>query len=134
MCKVTDFGLSRALGLGSEYYRAQNRGKWPIKWYAPESLLESLFTHQSDVWSFGVTMWELVAYGEKPYKGKKGGEVIINKDRERQKEKKEEEDEEDEEEEKEEEEEEEEEREGAERGQKRGRERERERERERGRD
>jgi serine/threonine protein kinase len=67
--------LSRALGLGSDYYRAQNHGKWPIKWYAPECLLASKFTHRSDVWSFGVTLWELLSYGEKPYPGMNGRQV-----------------------------------------------------------
>eukprot|EP01147_Barroeca_monosierra_P004478 gene4478-6723_t len=48
-----------------------------VQWYAPESLYFSKFDSQSDVWSFGVTMWEIFSFGEKPYKGLKGREVIM---------------------------------------------------------
>eukprot|EP00054_Salpingoeca_dolichothecata_P027791 m.205453 g.205453 ORF g.205453 m.205453 type:complete len:1103 (+) comp26047_c3_seq4:941-4249(+) len=75
-CKISDFGLSRSLGCGSEYYRCQRKGKWPIKWYAPECLYETKFTSKSDVWSFGVTLWEIMSYGTKPYKGMKGQQVL----------------------------------------------------------
>ena len=68
--------MSRALSLGSEYYRSQNQGKWPIKWYALECLYEGKFTHETDVWSFGVTAWEVVTYGQKPFADLKGREVL----------------------------------------------------------
>eukprot|EP00042_Codosiga_hollandica_P045348 m.459169 g.459169 ORF g.459169 m.459169 type:complete len:1067 (-) comp57002_c0_seq5:1565-4765(-) len=76
LCKVSDFGLSRALGAGSEYYRCEHKGKWPIKWYAPECLYENKFTHQSDVWSFGVVCWEVMAFGDKPWADLKGRDVL----------------------------------------------------------
>lgn len=50
-------------------------GKWPIKWYAPESYNYGNFSHKSDVWSFGVTIWEMYSFGEVPYGERKGAEV-----------------------------------------------------------
>ena len=51
----------------------QNR---PIKWYAPECLYSSTFTTYSDVWSLGVTMWEVAQSGKTPYPGMKGRQVL----------------------------------------------------------
>lgn len=48
--------------------QARTAGKWPLKWYAPESINFHKFSSKSDVWSFGVTMWEAFSYGGKPYK------------------------------------------------------------------
>eukprot|EP00055_Hartaetosiga_balthica_P015803 m.96186 g.96186 ORF g.96186 m.96186 type:complete len:1131 (+) comp8963_c0_seq7:40-3432(+) len=76
LCKLTDFGMSRALNKSSNYYRAKNKGRWPIKWYAPECLYKSKFTSKSDVWSFGITAWEIFSFGVKPYKKMKGQEVM----------------------------------------------------------
>ncbi|PFX18599.1 Epidermal growth factor receptor [Stylophora pistillata] len=64
LVKISDFGLSRL----EEYYKLQESHKVPIKWYALESLIEKRFTTKSDVWSFGVTMWEIFSFGDKPYK------------------------------------------------------------------
>uniref|UniRef100_A0A3B5B0Y0 Tyrosine-protein kinase n=1 Tax=Stegastes partitus TaxID=144197 RepID=A0A3B5B0Y0_9TELE len=74
--KISDFGLSKALGADDSYYKARTAGKWPIKWYAPECINFHKFSSKSDVWSFGVTMWEAFSYGGKPYKKMKGPEVI----------------------------------------------------------
>ncbi|XP_073489030.1 tyrosine-protein kinase SYK isoform X3 [Aquarana catesbeiana] len=73
--KISDFGLSKAIQSDENYYKAKSCGKWPIKWYAPECIYFLKFSSKSDVWSFGVLMWEAYSYGQKPYKGMKGGEV-----------------------------------------------------------
>ncbi|KAG8003161.1 Tyrosine-protein kinase ZAP-70 [Nibea albiflora] len=74
--KISDFGLSKALGADDNYYRARTAGKWPLKWYAPECINFHKFSSKSDVWSFGITMWEAFSYGGKPYKKMKGPEVM----------------------------------------------------------
>ncbi|KAL6108217.1 zap70 [Pungitius sinensis] len=74
--KISDFGLSKALGADDNYYKARTAGKWPLKWYAPECINFHKFSSKSDVWSFGVTMWEAFTYGGKPYKKMKGPEVM----------------------------------------------------------
>ncbi|XP_041666915.1 tyrosine-protein kinase SYK isoform X2 [Cheilinus undulatus] len=74
--KISDFGLSKAIAEDKNYYMAQAHGKWPVKWYAPESILYYKFSSKSDVWSFGVLMWEAYSYGQKPYRGMKGNDVL----------------------------------------------------------
>ncbi|XP_060937744.1 focal adhesion kinase 1-like isoform X2 [Limanda limanda] len=72
--KLGDFGLSRYME-DSSYYKA-SKGKLPIKWMAPESINFRRFTTASDVWMFGVCMWEVLMYGVKPFQGVKNNDVI----------------------------------------------------------
>ncbi|XP_038580394.1 protein tyrosine kinase 2aa isoform X2 [Micropterus salmoides] len=69
-----DFGLSRYME-DSSYYKA-SKGKLPIKWMAPESINFRRFTSASDVWMFGVCMWEILMFGIKPFQGVKNNDVI----------------------------------------------------------
>ncbi|CAF1242738.1 unnamed protein product [Adineta steineri] len=73
--KLADFGLSRQLTLDNSYYKA-SKGKLPIKWMAPESINFRRFTHLSDVWMFGVCMWEILTMGKKPFQGIANNDVI----------------------------------------------------------
>ena len=65
--KVSDFGMSRTLGEGKDYYKARSASKWPLKWYAPECIYYYKFSSKSDVWSYGVALWEAMSRGEMPY-------------------------------------------------------------------
>ncbi|XP_016063427.1 PREDICTED: non-receptor tyrosine-protein kinase TYK2 [Miniopterus natalensis] len=62
LVKIGDFGLAKAVPEGHEYYRVREDGDSPVFWYAPECLKEYKFYYASDVWSFGVTMYELLTY------------------------------------------------------------------------
>ncbi|XP_043238493.1 epidermal growth factor receptor-like isoform X2 [Amphibalanus amphitrite] len=64
--KITDFGLAKLLDINEEEYKAAG-GKMPIKWLALECIQHRIFNHKSDVWAFGVTVWELLTYGGRPY-------------------------------------------------------------------
>ncbi|XP_026145164.1 focal adhesion kinase 1-like isoform X6 [Carassius auratus] len=72
--KLGDFGLSRYME-DCSYYKA-SKGKLPIKWMAPESINFRRFTSASDVWMFGVCMWEILMLGIKPFQGVKNNDVI----------------------------------------------------------
>ncbi|XP_074662083.1 epidermal growth factor receptor-like [Tubulanus polymorphus] len=72
--KITDFGLAKLLDYHEEEYHATG-GKMPIKWLALECIQHRIFTKKSDVWSFGVTVWELFTYGQRPYEGIRARDV-----------------------------------------------------------
>uniref|UniRef100_A0AAQ5Z9P5 receptor protein-tyrosine kinase n=1 Tax=Amphiprion ocellaris TaxID=80972 RepID=A0AAQ5Z9P5_AMPOC len=67
VCKVSDFGLSRVLEDDSDAAYTTSGGKIPIRWTAPEAIAYRKFSSSSDVWSYGVVMWEVMSYGERPY-------------------------------------------------------------------
>ena len=71
ICKVGDFGLLREIPKDSTSYIAKSSCLLPVRWMAPESLSEHEFSPASDIWSYGVVLWEMVNPGAKPY-----GEVV----------------------------------------------------------
>ena len=75
--KISDFGLSRALGVGKDYYQTNFNAnlKLPIAWCAPECINFLKFTSASDVWAYGVTLWEMFSYGFQPWAAQTGQQV-----------------------------------------------------------
>ncbi|XP_047738252.1 flocculation protein FLO11-like [Hyalella azteca] len=77
VCKIADFGMARCIqDIGSDIYEQKSKGALPIRWMAPESLYMNIFTHKSDVWSFGILCWEIVTLGATPYPGLTAREVM----------------------------------------------------------
>jgi hypothetical protein len=75
ICKVADFGFSRDIMIDNIYER-KSEGRLPIRWMAPESLYDNIYTTKTDVWSYGVLMWEIATLGSTPYPGMSGSEVM----------------------------------------------------------
>ncbi|XP_037868105.1 activated Cdc42 kinase-like isoform X2 [Bombyx mori] len=76
--KISDFGLSRALGVGKDYYQTNYNVnlKLPVAWCAPECILYLRFTSSSDVWAFGVCLWEMFTYGFQPWAAFSGQQIL----------------------------------------------------------
>ncbi|XP_066249305.1 activated Cdc42 kinase Ack isoform X2 [Euwallacea similis] len=80
--KIGDFGLMRALPQEDDCYVMTEHKKVPFPWCAPESLRSRQFSHASDTWMFGVTVWEMFTFGEDPWMGLIGSEILRKIDKE----------------------------------------------------
>uniref|UniRef100_A0A673Y6J1 receptor protein-tyrosine kinase n=1 Tax=Salmo trutta TaxID=8032 RepID=A0A673Y6J1_SALTR len=78
VCKVSDFGLSRVLEDDPEAAYTTTGGKIPIRWTAPEAISYRKFSSASDAWSYGIVMWEVMSYGERPYWEMSNQDVILS--------------------------------------------------------
>ncbi|XP_031634138.1 tyrosine kinase receptor Cad96Ca [Contarinia nasturtii] len=74
-CKIADFGFARDV-ITSKIYERKSEGKLPIRWMAIESLYDNIFSVKSDIWSFGILMWEIVTLGSTPYPGTAAADVM----------------------------------------------------------
>ncbi|KAI9561263.1 putative insulin receptor [Daphnia sinensis] len=73
--KIGDFGLTRDI-YETDYYRKGGKGLLPVRWMAPESLRDGVYTSQCDVWSFGVVLWEMATLASQPYQGLTNEQVL----------------------------------------------------------
>ncbi|KAG6804029.1 muscle, skeletal receptor tyrosine protein kinase isoform X1 [Apis mellifera caucasica] len=73
--KIADFGMSRDV-YTCDYYKIKGSRLLPIRWMSPESVMYGRFTLESDVWSFGVVLWEVYSFGKQPYYGHNNEEVV----------------------------------------------------------
>lgn len=83
--KIGDFGLMRALPSQENHYIMAEQKQVPLAWCAPESLKMRQFSHASDCWMYGVTLWEMFSFGEEPWVGLSGAQILqkIDKEEER---------------------------------------------------
>lgn len=73
--KLSDFGMTRAM-YESDYYRFNRKAMLPVRWMSPESLEEGVFTCKSDMWSFGVLLYEIITFGNFPFQGMSNNQVL----------------------------------------------------------
>ncbi|KAF1406688.1 Insulin receptor-related protein, partial [Spheniscus magellanicus] len=73
--KIGDFGMTRDI-YETDYYRKGGKGLLPVRWMSPEALKDGIFNTQSDVWSFGVVLWEIATLAEQPYQGMSNEQVL----------------------------------------------------------
>uniref|UniRef100_A0A7N8XL54 Tyrosine-protein kinase receptor n=1 Tax=Mastacembelus armatus TaxID=205130 RepID=A0A7N8XL54_9TELE len=73
--KIGDFGMTRDI-YETDYYRKGGKGLLPVRWMSPESLKDGVFTTMTDVWSFGVVLWEIATLAEQPYQGMSNEQVL----------------------------------------------------------
>lgn len=65
--RIGDFGMTRDIYCNNVYLQPECHEAMPVRWMAPESLSKGKYTEQTDVWSYGIVLWEIVTYGEKPF-------------------------------------------------------------------
>uniref|UniRef100_A0A6V7MAY0 receptor protein-tyrosine kinase n=1 Tax=Bracon brevicornis TaxID=1563983 RepID=A0A6V7MAY0_9HYME len=75
VCKIGDFGMTRDI-YETDYYKVGQKSMLPIRWMAPESLSDGVFTSDSDVWSYGIVLYEILSLAELPYQGLSNDEVM----------------------------------------------------------
>ena len=73
--KLADFGMTRPM-FENDYYRFSRKGMLPVRWMAPESLADGLFTPMSDIWSYGVLLYEMITFGSFPFQGLSNNQVM----------------------------------------------------------
>ncbi|KAG7250538.1 hypothetical protein CRUP_026717 [Coryphaenoides rupestris] len=78
ICKVADFGLARMFMTDNqEFYMAREGSKFPVKWTAPEAIDDGKYTIKSDVWSFGILLYEIITFGQTPYPNMTNNQVVM---------------------------------------------------------
>uniref|UniRef100_A0A183EJ04 receptor protein-tyrosine kinase n=1 Tax=Gongylonema pulchrum TaxID=637853 RepID=A0A183EJ04_9BILA len=75
--KIADFGLARDV-YTNDYYRVHGDDFLPLRWLSPESINDGIFTCKSDVWSFGILLWEILTLGQQPYPNKNNVQVSFS--------------------------------------------------------
>ncbi|XP_072382044.1 BDNF/NT-3 growth factors receptor-like isoform X2 [Diabrotica undecimpunctata] len=73
--KIADFGMSRDV-YTCDYYKIGGSRLLPVRWMSPESVVYGRFTLESDIWSYGVVLWEIFSFGKQPYYGHSNEEVV----------------------------------------------------------
>ena len=73
--KLADFGMTRPM-FESDYYRFSKKGMLPVRWMSPESLTDGLFAPSSDIWSYGVLLYEMITFGSFPFQGQSNNQVL----------------------------------------------------------
>merc|ERR1712223_2369703 len=73
--KIADFGMARDI-YRADYYRKGGKAMLPVKWMPPEAFLDGVFTSKTDIWSFGILLWEVMSLGYMPYPGRANQEVM----------------------------------------------------------